>query len=177
MSNEEFTPTIEQLRAWYVLDSTRNHDEYMTGRSFADERARYGAQFDRALAARDAEVRASMMRASTSIHVRAHDAVESVMGNALSVTLARNTLQRLILHALAGHEVEVRAGVVAAEPSDQVKQLLRDLTDPDDCWFDHHGGCQAHGYLSLQPGEKCPHAEAKELLAAWVPVKQQGEKQ
>lgn len=43
--------------------------------------------------------------------------------------------------------------------------LLRSLVDADDCWFDHHGGCQAHGYLSLQPGEKCPHAEAKDLLA------------
>lgn len=44
-------------------------------------------------------------------------------------------------------------------------RLIRDLTDADDCWFDHHGGCQAHGYLSLEPGEKCPHAKAKELLA------------
>ncbi len=44
--------------------------------------------------------------------------------------------------------------------------LIRDLTDRDDCWFDHHGGCQAHGYLSLEPGEKCPQQEAKELLAA-----------
>lgn len=45
-------------------------------------------------------------------------------------------------------------------------ELLRSLTDPDEYWFDHHGGCQAHGYLSLEPGEKCPHAEAKEFLAA-----------
>ncbi len=45
-------------------------------------------------------------------------------------------------------------------------RLIRDLTDRDDCWFDHHGGCQAHGYLSLEPGEKCPQQEAKELLAA-----------
>ncbi len=44
--------------------------------------------------------------------------------------------------------------------------LIRDLTDRDGCWFDHHGGCQAHGYLSLEPGEKCPQQEAKELLAA-----------
>lgn len=44
--------------------------------------------------------------------------------------------------------------------------LIRDLVDGDACWFDHHGGCQAHGYLSLKPGRKCPHAEAKELLAA-----------
>lgn len=45
-------------------------------------------------------------------------------------------------------------------------RLIRDLIDPDGCWFDHHGGCQAHGYLSLEPGEKCPQQEAKELLAA-----------
>jgi hypothetical protein len=45
-------------------------------------------------------------------------------------------------------------------------ELLRSLLDQDECWFDHHGGCQAHGYLSLEPGEKCPQAEAKELLAA-----------
>lgn len=46
----------------------------------------------------------------------------------------------------------------------QLRALLPSLTDPDPCWFDHHGGCQAHGYLSLNPGEKCPQAEAKELV-------------
>lgn len=55
-------------------------------------------------------------------------------------------------------------------PSVQVMRLIRDLTDPGECWFDHHGGCQEHGYLVLEPGEKCPHAEAKELLSAWEPV-------
>lgn len=47
---------------------------------------------------------------------------------------------------------------------DVAYRLIRDLIDEDACWFDHHGGCQAHGYLSLEPGEKCPHQEAKELL-------------
>lgn len=46
----------------------------------------------------------------------------------------------------------------------KVTKLVGDLTDPDDCSFDHHGGCQAHGYLSLQPGEICPQLDAK----AWV---------
>lgn len=45
-------------------------------------------------------------------------------------------------------------------------ELLESLTDPDECDFDHHGGCQTHGYLSLEPGERCPQAEARELLAA-----------
>lgn len=46
----------------------------------------------------------------------------------------------------------------------EVTKLVADLTDPDDCQFDHHGGCQAHGYLSLEPGEMCPQLEAK----AWA---------
>ena len=46
------------------------------------------------------------------------------------------------------------------------RQLLDDLLDEDDCSFDHHGGCQAHGYLSLEPGELCPQEEAKRILAA-----------
>lgn len=50
-------------------------------------------------------------------------------------------------------------------PGRDITQLVRDMVDPDDCWFDHHGGCQAHGYLSLKPGERCPQAEAKAWLA------------
>ena len=53
----------------------------------------------------------------------------------------------------------------AADERERWRTLLADHVDPDPCWFDHHGGCQAHGYLSLQPGEKCPSAQAKELLA------------
>ncbi|MGI5247600.1 hypothetical protein [Dactylosporangium sp. CA-139066] len=52
------------------------------------------------------------------------------------------------------------------EDRSRLLRLIRDLLDSDDCWFDHHGGCQAHGYLSLEPGEQCPHAEAKALLDA-----------
>lgn len=43
--------------------------------------------------------------------------------------------------------------------------LLMALVDPDDCQLDHHGGCQAHGFLSLRPGEKCPQAQLVSLLA------------
>jgi hypothetical protein len=42
--------------------------------------------------------------------------------------------------------------------------LLEELVDSGKCWFDHHGGCQEHGYLDLQPGELCPQAELKALL-------------
>lgn len=51
----------------------------------------------------------------------------------------------------------------------QLRDLIRAFVDLDDCDFDHHGGCQAHGYLTLEPGELCPHAEAKQLLDRWEP--------
>lgn len=52
----------------------------------------------------------------------------------------------------------------------QAIALLDDLLDPDPCWLDHHGGCQAHGYLSLRDGERCPVAEGKELVARFRPA-------
>jgi len=57
------------------------------------------------------------------------------------------------------------------EITDKLVAMVRDMVDPDDCWFDHNGGCQAHGYISLQHGELCPQAEAKAWLASLaVPV-------
>lgn len=50
-------------------------------------------------------------------------------------------------------------------PTESTLALIEDLLDTEACWFDHHGGCQVHGYLSLQPGEKCPQQQAKDLLA------------
>lgn len=47
--------------------------------------------------------------------------------------------------------------------------LIESLADPDDCWFDHHGGCQAHGYLDLKQGEVCPVQHAKDFLAEHQP--------
>lgn len=48
----------------------------------------------------------------------------------------------------------------------ELRSLVRDFLDPDPCWFDHHGGCQAHGYLDLEPGELCPQAVLKQMLEA-----------
>lgn len=41
-----------------------------------------------------------------------------------------------------------------------VRELLKDLTDPDPCWYDHNDLCQAH-HLHKRP---CPHERAKDLL-------------
>ncbi len=47
----------------------------------------------------------------------------------------------------------------------QALDLLECFVDEGDpCSFDHHGGCQSHGFLSLKPGEMCPHREALDLL-------------
>jgi len=74
----------------------------------------------------------------------------------------RDNVLKVLAAVLPAHERMVREQVAAEH--DRLKAVLRDLTDPDPCWFDHNGGCQAHGYLWLEPGERCPHAEAKELL-------------
>lgn len=42
--------------------------------------------------------------------------------------------------------------------------LLGQLTDAEDCSFDHHGDCQAHGFFDLT-GCLCPHQAAKNLIA------------
>ena len=55
-------------------------------------------------------------------------------------------------------------GILRAEP--ELYRLLDDLADTEDCWFDHDADCQAHGYLSLEPGEVCPVQIAKDLLGA-----------
>lgn len=44
------------------------------------------------------------------------------------------------------------------------RELLEALVDPDPCWFDHHGGCQAHGWLEPDPGAVCPQERLKALL-------------
>ncbi|MEU8829312.1 hypothetical protein [Streptomyces sp900116325] len=50
----------------------------------------------------------------------------------------------------------------------QPLELLRELVDPDPCYFDHHGYCQAHGWMTVEPA--CPHARTKELLADSISV-------
>lgn len=49
---------------------------------------------------------------------------------------------------------------------DPIKNLIRDLTDPGECWFDHGGDCQEHGFFFTEEGQKCAHQEAKEWLRA-----------
>lgn len=49
------------------------------------------------------------------------------------------------------------------------KEFLRSLIDDAPCEFDHHGGCQAHGYLSLESGEMCPQQQLKDITKPCEP--------
>lgn len=44
------------------------------------------------------------------------------------------------------------------------RDLLESLVSEESCRFDYHGGCQEHGYLTLEAGELCPQMELKQLL-------------
>lgn len=55
------------------------------------------------------------------------------------------------------------------------EEILRDLIDPDPCWYDHHGYCQAHSWMATEPA--CPHARAKTLLTPPAPGGHDGEGQ
>jgi hypothetical protein len=43
----------------------------------------------------------------------------------------------------------------------ELRGFVADLADPDPCWYDHHGYCQAHGWSTTTPA--CPHARARQL--------------
>jgi alpha-ketoglutarate-dependent taurine dioxygenase len=43
-----------------------------------------------------------------------------------------------------------------------LEELVKQLADPDPCWFDHHGHCQAHGWPYTEPS--CPNGRAQKLF-------------
>lgn len=49
-----------------------------------------------------------------------------------------------------------------AKESKPLVDLVKDLADPDPCYFDHHGYCQAHGWFATDPA--CPHGRAQKLF-------------
>ncbi|MEU8323795.1 hypothetical protein AB0C33_35995 [Nonomuraea sp. NPDC048881] len=51
----------------------------------------------------------------------------------------------------------------AVRQRDELRDLIRELSDSSPCRFDHDGGCQEHGPTSTWDG--CPHADAQKLLA------------
>lgn len=85
--------------------------------------------------------------------------------HALAIQLARGDAGMTAVVSNAGRAWGAACEALATPGRKELLALIGDLADEDPCWYDHHGGCQAHGYLSLEEGERCPHAVAKELLA------------
>lgn len=50
------------------------------------------------------------------------------------------------------------------EDTDELISLIQDLTDSEACRFDHHGYCQAHGWMDES---ECPHHRATKIIVAW----------
>ncbi|WP_327139382.1 hypothetical protein [Nocardia sp. NBC_01327] len=75
--------------------------------------------------------------------------------------------ERLAGFAKDSKRLGIHDAASAGEELLQLRSLVIAFTDSGACWHDHHGGCQAHGYLRLEPGELCPHAVAKQLIAEW----------
>lgn len=46
----------------------------------------------------------------------------------------------------------------------RLKDIVEALTDDDPCYYDHHGYCQAHGWMAVSPA--CPHARARALTGS-----------
>lgn len=95
------------------------------------------------------------------------DAVAMVCeGKPVGVLVAGNPVNAMARTPYAqGYQAGHVAGAAAARDLNaNLLRLIADLTEPEPCRFDHHGGCQEHGYIYLQPGERCPQGEAQELL-------------
>lgn len=109
-----------------------------------------------------------------AIHLEMWAATLHEVADAKGVPLSAGDQLRLTAEAIQFWASRVEAAA-PAEPTGDTERisvprdLLDSMIDPDPCWFDHHGGCQAHGYLSLEPGEVCPQADLKSLLSGSVP--------
>ena len=103
-------------------------------------------------------------------HNQANDLAEAVAG--LIAGLMEAYEAGTLMEALAAIDVDVLRpvthGLVMAyhtsltgQQTIELREVLADLVDGEACWFDHHGYCQAHGWLT--DGE-CPQARAKRLV-------------
>lgn len=101
-----------------------------------------------------------------------HDTAKAIVGAGKAIA------DLLVEHSVSSAKLAGHAEVVAdAKLLEDAAWCLLSLQDRNECYFDHHGGCQAHGYLSLKPGEKCPQQEITDLAAQlreWAAKLKQG---
>jgi hypothetical protein len=101
--------------------------------------------------------------------------VPSLPAIAQAFDLLENLIDTYLELAEAGEASRTKAAeAVLAETTAptafaEALTLIESLVDPDECQRDHHGGCQAHGYLDLEPGEPCPNQHAKDFVAEHKP--------
>ncbi|MCP2162679.1 hypothetical protein [Williamsia serinedens] len=69
-------------------------------------------------------------------------------------------LDRLAVAEERARELEATVQRVGAE-RDEARSLIGDLYDESECWYDHHGYCQAHGWTDTS---LCPHRRAAIVL-------------
>ena len=72
-------------------------------------------------------------------------------------------------------EIDLDSRLGMKREIERLVELVDALTDGGECSFDHHGGCQAHGYLTLEAGEVCPQAEAQATVAHYQDLTARGE--
>jgi len=65
-----------------------------------------------------------------------------------------------------GSHQEHLAAVIVGIPGFAVAPtaLLSEFRDDEPCSFDHHGGCQTHGHLDIEPGELCPMVQLRQTI-------------
>lgn len=64
--------------------------------------------------------------------------------------------------------IERKPQGMMADSLAELRELIVDLADGEPCDFDHHGGCQSHGYIDLEPDQQCPQGKANRLAAKWA---------
>ena len=128
----------------------------------------------------------SLSMASFTLDGRTGEALEVTeiwkVWSALAAMLAESRTLPNGHRELAGLVIEVVRAAVQGRPMpdpddarrialgvwvDQAKRnvvlegLVTDLVDSDPCHLDHHGYCQAHGWMKIEPA--CPHSRAKQM--------------
>jgi len=94
--------------------------------------------------------------------------IDTIQGKPLTAHTVQLLLEQIQLDGQRLTELRRQLDAAEAQPAglEQLLTLIADLASADECELDRNGGCQVHNYLSLEPGELCPHAEAKAVLAA-----------
>ena len=73
---------------------------------------------------------------------------------------AADRIEALEAGLKSAHE---QIGILAGRNA-ELKDVLGALTDDDDCQYDHHGYCQAHGWMTTET--RCANARARDMLAS-----------